>query len=93
MEIVKKESGNEGAFVALEQEQKMGEMTYSISNGRWIIDHTGVEPKYRGQSVGEKLLEALVQEARNKKIEVLPLCPFAAAMFQKKEAWRDVLKK
>lgn len=92
MEVKKNELGSQGEFIAQNEDEKMGKMTFSISENRWIIDHTEVYANYRGQGVGEKLLEALVNWARKEKKEVLPLCPFAAAVFQKREDIRDVLK-
>ncbi len=58
-----------------------------------IIDHTEVEDALRGQQVGRKLLDRLVQLARERNLKVLPLCPFARSVFQKDESIQDVLRK
>lgn len=63
--------------------------------GRWklfIIDHTDVADDYRGQGVGHKLLDAVVDFARNNQIKIIPLCPYAKSVFDKDPSIRDVLR-
>lgn len=57
-----------------------------------IIDHTDVNPAYRGQGLGKKLLYEIVKEARQDDIKIIPLCPFAKSVFEKEKEIRDVLK-
>ncbi len=67
-------------------------MVYVMAgSNRLIIEHTEVDESLKGQGVGAKLLEALVDFARREGIKVLPLCPFAKATFQKRQDLRDVL--
>ncbi len=69
------------------------EMTFSIAGAHLIfIDHTEVSDSLRGQGVGRKLLNAIVEKARNEDIKILPLCPYAKSVFTKDESIRDVLK-
>lgn len=68
-------------------------MTISITpNSLWIIDHTEVDDSLKGQGIGKKLLIKIVEEARDNKIEILPLCPYAKHAFEKDESIQDVLK-
>jgi len=93
MEIVIKEQLNKGFAIATENEEKAGMMTYSIPQGDFIIiDHTEVDPKFKGKSVGKKLLYAIVEKMRAANLKILPLCPFANAMFKKLDDIKDVLK-
>jgi len=93
MEIVLKENGAKGSALALENEKKAGAMTYSIAGYELIIiDHTEVEPEHNGKGLGKQLLYKIVDMAREKNIKIIPLCPFAAAMFKKTEDIQDVLK-
>lgn len=93
MEIKHGITGNKGEFVALQDGQKAGEMTYSIAGADlMIIDHTGVNEAFKGLGVGKRiLLDGVVAYARTHKIKVLPLCPFAKAMFDKMPEIGDVL--
>ena len=93
MEIVLKEHGAKGFAMALVDEKKAGAMTYSIAGEQLIIiDHTEVEPEYNGLSIGKHMLYKIVDMAREKNIKIIPLCPFAAAMFKKTGDIQDVLK-
>ncbi|MEM9075905.1 MAG: GNAT family N-acetyltransferase, partial [Bacteroidota bacterium] len=55
-------------------------------------DHTEVEEAFKGKGVGKQILYKLVEMAREKNLKILPLCPFANAMFKKLDDIRDVLK-
>jgi len=93
MEIVLKEQDAKGAAIAMVDEKKAGAMTYSIAGEELIIiDHTEVAPEYNGLSLGKHMLYKIVEMARAKNIKIIPLCPFASAMFKKTEDIQDVLK-
>lgn len=92
MEINHRKEENKGAFVATENEVKAGEMTYSkAGEEKFIIDHTEVHPEFNGKGVGKQMVFAAVEYARENGIKILPLCPFAKAMFDKNKDIRDVL--
>lgn len=92
MEIIQKESGNKGKFIAMDNEIQAGMMTYSIAGeDKIIIDHTEVNPAYTGTGLGKKLVIAGVDFARQNNIKILPLCPFARGVFARNKDLRDVL--
>lgn len=71
--------------------QAVGEITYSDTRGgKWIIDHTYVDPKHRNQQIGEQLVKAIVEWAREEKVKLLPLCPFAKREFEQRSDYEDV---
>lgn len=84
--------GNKGLFLATEDGQKIGEMTYSVAGpDKIIIDHTEGFPGSEGKGVGLKLLEMAIAHARAEKLRILPLCPFAHKMMdRRKEEYADV---
>ena len=85
------ENGSKGAFEYVNGEVKLAEMTYVFSGeDKFIIDHTEVDDSLRGQGVGVKLVEEAVQFARDSKLKILPLCPFAKSVFDKREDFNDV---
>ncbi|WP_192348585.1 GNAT family N-acetyltransferase [Algoriphagus sp. Y33] len=93
MEILVKEEGAKGSATAQENGKSIGTMTYSIAGKELIIiDSTYVEPEYNGKGVGKQILYKIVEMAREKNIKIIPLCPFATAMFRKSDDIRDVLK-
>ena len=69
------------------------EMTYSRAGAtRIIIDHTGVPESMRGLSIGLRLVEAAVNDARAEGFKIIPLCPFAKATLDKHAEWQDVVQ-
>lgn len=93
MEILLKENGTKGFAIAQEQDKRAGMMSYSIAGPHLIIiDHTEVDPGYQGKDVGKHMLYKIVEMAREKNIKIIPLCPFAAAMFRKTEDIKDLLQ-
>lgn len=92
MLIKKEETGSKGAFVAYEENKKIGEMSYSIAGtDKIIVDHTEVDPEQKGKSIGKILLQKVVEHARDNNLKIIPLCPFAKTMFEKNVDIRDVL--
>ncbi len=92
MEIKHQSDGLKGSFFVDGENGRIAEMVYVMAGkDKLIIEHTEVDDSLRGQGVGMKLLEALVDEARATHIKVLPLCPFAKASFQKRQDLHDVL--
>ena len=91
MEIKHEHTGHKGAFYIEENGERLAEMTYTDSGPeRIIIDHTEVSEKLKGQGVGKKLVAAAVEMARNKGMKILPLCPFAAKVFDQTGEYKDV---
>lgn len=89
--IEREENGNKGRFVIYEQNEYAGEMTYVWAGpSKFIIDHTSVEQKFGGKNFGHMMLLEAVGFAREKKVKILPLCPFAKARFAKDNSIADV---
>ena len=92
MNIDHLEHGSKGAFIIKENNQRLAEMTYSKAGDHLIIiDHTEVSDALRGKGAGKQLVTAAVNYVREKKIKILPLCPFAKAVFDKTPEFSDVL--
>ena len=75
-------------------DKNIAEMTYSLSEPDiMIIDHTWVDDSLRGKNVGYQLVDKGAVFAREHHYMIIPLCPFANAVFKKKkEEYKDVLK-
>lgn len=92
MDIKHKSESNKGKFFIEKDGKKIAEMTYVwTGDTRIIIDHTEVDSSLKGQGVGKKLVAEAVRFARKKGIKIMPLCPFAQAVFEKEIAFKDVL--
>ncbi|MDR0427484.1 MAG: N-acetyltransferase [Dysgonamonadaceae bacterium] len=92
MDVIRKDNGKQGVFLAIEDGIELGEMTYVWGgDDKIIIDHTGVRPEYEGQGVGQSLFHSAVNFAREEKIKIVPVCAFAIAMFRRAPENKDVL--
>lgn len=93
MEVIQEDDGKKGVFKAIIEDRTAGAMTYVwAGTSRFIIDHTEVDPRFNGRGTGKNLLMAAVDFARKNQVKILPLCPFARAMFTKIKEIRDVLQ-
>ena len=92
MEIKQIRNDHKGYFAALDEEKEAGRITYtSPGNNKMILDHTEVNPEYRGKKIGNIILTFIVDYARRNDLKIIPLCPFAKSVFDKDESIRDVL--
>lgn len=90
--IENQKDGSKGAFVLYESDLAAGEMTYSwAGEDKIIIDHTGIFEGHNGKGYGRMLLEEAIKFARENKIKIIPLCPYAKAQFDKTPEYQDVL--
>lgn len=94
MLIQQKQEGAKGLFYVEENDIVLAEMTYSMTGTTlMIIDHTEVSDALRGKNVGYQLVHTAVEYARTNHIKILPLCPFAKSVFdKKKDEFGDVLR-
>ena len=93
MLIKQKQESSKCSFYVEENEIILAEITYSMAgDSLMIIDHTEVSDELRGKNVGYQLVHTAVEYARANHIKILPLCPFAKSVFDKKGAeFADVL--
>ena len=77
------ESEDNPRFEALQDGKVVGELVYDIPfEDRLIIKHTAVSNSVAGQGVGKDLILAVVALAKERNLEVVPVCSFAVKMKQ-----------
>jgi uncharacterized protein len=92
MLVQHKKLSGKGMFFVKSDGNILAEMTYTMpSPEKMIIDHTEVSDELRGKNVGYQLVHTAVEYARTHNIKIIPLCPFANAVFKKKPEYADVL--
>ena len=92
MLVQHKQVGGKGMFFVQQEGNILAEMVYTmVSDEKMIIEHTEVSDELRGQNTGYQLVSTAVEYARNHGIKIIPLCPFANAVFKKKPEFTDVL--
>jgi len=87
------QSGHRGAFFIARDGERLAELTFSASgDGKLVLlDHTDVSESLRGQGVARALVEEAVHWARRQGVHLVPVCPFARAVFDREPTFHDVL--
>lgn len=92
MEIIHVNNDRNGHFDAIDGGKTAGTLVYAwAGTTKLIIEHTEADPAYKGKGVGKILVYAAVEYAREHGVKILPLCPFAKALFDRTPAIGDVL--
>ena len=83
-----------GHFSFFDSKQKLiGEITFtSISPTCISIDHTFVHPNYRNQGIARQLLQFVLQLAKQKHWQIVPVCPYAKKVLQSEIQLHPFLK-
>ena len=79
-----------GAFVIKKDHKRVAELTYKQEDGGINIDHTEVDKGLRGQGVGEDLVKAAVEFARENGLKVTARCPYASKVLAQSDEYSDV---
>jgi predicted GNAT family acetyltransferase len=90
-EFTHRPNGDMGEFVFERAGKRLAQLNYARHGQRVEILHTEVDPVLRGEGIGAKLVGAAVDWARQEKLQILPLCPFAKAVFNRTPDYSDVL--
>lgn len=90
MQILKEGNEDRGRFYVEEEGRELAESVWSMRNGKLVIEHTEVLPGGEGKGLGKKLVTHVVSYAREQGLKIIPVCPFAKALFEKIEEWKDV---
>ena len=69
---------------------RQAELTWVARGGTRIADHTFVPPEARGQGIAQKLVEAIVADAREQGFTIEPACSYVYALFKRHPEWADV---
>ena len=92
MVVEHKKTGNKGMFYVEYENEIAAEMVYSMrSDTEMVIEHTEVSDALRGKNIGYELVHAGVEYARHHGLKIIPVCPFARSVFNKKPDFSDVL--
>ncbi|GAB4091581.1 GNAT family N-acetyltransferase [Flaviaesturariibacter terrae] len=93
MTIQHQQNEQHGNFFILADGELIADMTYIRHDPHSIIiNHTQVDEEMQGQDIGFRLVQAAVDYARQHQLKIVPVCVFAAAVFEKKPEFRDVLQ-
>lgn len=86
--------GTNKFYVGESEDQFDAEITYHDSDGNiLVVDHTFVDPSLRGQGTARKLVDTVIDKARNEGKVIDPVCPYVKDVMDKDQSTHDVLKK
>lgn len=81
-----------GRIFVLNQDATMvAEVTFPISGGVAVIDHTFVDSSLRGQGVAGQLLSAAADQIRSAGLKARPTCSYAVKWFGEHPEQADLL--
>lgn len=81
-----------GRYVArIEGVEGVGEITYTNRGpNRISADHTGVPKSMAGMGVATALVNALLQDARDRGFRIIPTCPYVRGQYARHPEWSDL---
>lgn len=92
MKITRKENETGGVFEVENDATVIATMKYKIrANGSMDIVHTEVDQKYAGQGIGNKLVDAGAEYARENNKKIVATCPFAKRVLEKSDQYKNLL--
>ena len=64
---------------------------YRLRDGILAITHTETPRALQGQGLASKLVEGMIEDARERKLKIMPLCSFVVDYFRRHPEAHDVL--
>ncbi|HET8750012.1 MAG TPA: GNAT family N-acetyltransferase [Sphingomicrobium sp.] len=64
---------------------------YNLLTDKIVFTHTEVPPSHEGQGIGSALIRFALKSARERGLQVVPICPFFAAYIKRHEEEQDLL--
>lgn len=89
--ITRHNNGEEGEYHAhLEGTKAIGRLTWVLSDGARVAEHTLVPREIGGRGVAAHLVDALVADAREQGFKIVPQCSYVAKKFEQNPQWNDL---
>lgn len=64
---------------------------YTLPAGKIMFTHTEVPSQHEGKGIGTALIRYGLRQARERQLQVIPICPFFAAYIRKHPEEQDLL--
>lgn len=87
-DIGNNEAGNR---YELEYENHVAVVEYKLMPGKIYFTHTEVPEELEGKGIGSALARFVLNDARQRQLQVIPLCPFINAYIEKHPEYQDLL--
>jgi predicted GNAT family acetyltransferase len=90
MNIQNEMVGTEGSFFIKENDKRLAEIVYEVNGDTILIKHTEVDDAIAGKGIGQKLVAAVVDQARDSSMRLKSVCSFAKKVLDKTPEYADV---
>lgn len=91
IQITRSDETTHGAYRAeVPGTEETATLTWVARGPLRIANHTFVPPELRGRGIAQKLVEALVADARELGFTIVPQCSYVDALFSRHSDWEDV---
>lgn len=71
----------------------LGFVTYQLTGNIIVYTHTEVMPEHEGKGIGSQLAKAVMDDAKSRSRNVVPICPYIAKWLQKHPEYDGVVVK
>lgn len=68
-----------------------GHAEYRLQPGRMVFTHTEIDPGFQGRGLAGRLAGAALDAARDRGVQVTPLCPYIAGYIRKHPEYVDLV--
>jgi len=84
--------GNSRFYIGESEENDIARITYYYKEDKVIvIDHTFVSVELRGKAIAGRLLNEVVNFAKENDLKIIPLCSYAVKKMTRNDEYADVL--
>jgi len=80
-----------GRRFELEEEGRVGYLSYILESGAIVFTHTIVPQEMEGRGVGSRIVKTGLDYARAEGLKVVPQCSFVRGFIERHEEYRDLV--
>lgn len=84
---------NNSIILVDEDEMTIGSLTYKIEEDLIHANTTNVDKEHSGKGYAKKLVDELVEKARNENKKIVANCSYIQRLFEKDDSYLDVYYK
>ncbi|GIE20651.1 N-acetyltransferase [Winogradskya humida] len=91
MDVTVRDNPQRNRFELLVDGEVSGFADYRVRDGILVVVHSEVDPKFRGQGLGNVLAEQTLDTLKERGEKVVPACPFFAHYVSEHHEYDDIL--
>lgn len=84
--------GKNNFYLNNDNNEIVAQIIFEESDDDITINHTLVDESMAGKGIAGKLVDRVVQQAREENKKIIPICSYAKARLEKDDKYKDVIK-